>query len=174
MVKEKIKPIILVDTREQHPFDFEGDDAFEAIEHTKLDQGDYSIKGLEHIISIERKATMNELYTNLSSKTFRTRFYAEAERLSKDVKYRFIVVEQSCEDAFNPSQYAVNTMHRNKFSKFMPPAIVLDHLITFMLNYNIHVIFAGSRARSITKKILLKVFNEHLKEKSDDLGQSNT
>jgi ERCC4-type nuclease len=163
------KPILIVDTREQHPFDFDGDEAFEAIEHIKLDQGDYSLKGLEHIVSIERKASANELYTNLSSKTFRERFYAEAKRLEERVKFRFIIVEQDCEDIFNPSSYAVNTMRRNKFSAYMPPAVVLEHLICFMLQHNIHVLFAGNKAKSVAKKILLEVHDMHLKGQFNDI-----
>jgi ERCC4-type nuclease len=168
------KPILIVDTREQHPFDFEGDDAFDSIEHVKLDQGDYSLKGLEHLVSIERKASVNELYTNLSSKPFRDRFYAEAARLAEKVKHRFIIVEQECEDAFNPSSYAVNTMRRNKFSAYMPPALVWGHLIKFMLDHNIHVIFAGTKARSLAKKILLAVHEQHLKDKANDLDKGTS
>ncbi len=163
------KPVLIVDTREQHPFDFDGDDAFDSVEHTKLDQGDYSIKGLEHIVSIERKATFNELYTNLSSKPFRDRFYAEAQRLSEKVKFRFIIVEEDCEDMFNPSKYAVNTMGRNKFSAYMPPALVVGHLIRFMVEYNIHVLFAGTKAKSLTKKILLSIHDMHLKGNFNDI-----
>lgn len=157
------KPIVIVDTREQHPWDFEGDDAFEGIEHIKLDQGDYSLKGLEHLVSIERKASANELYTNLSQKEFRERFYAEAKRLAEKVKFRFIIVEQDCDDMLNPASYAVNTLHRNKFSPYMPPALVLGHLIRFMLEHNIHVLFAGAKAKSVAKKILLAVHDMHLK-----------
>lgn len=157
------KPILIVDTRERTPFDFDGDDAFESIEHTKLDQGDYSLKGLEHLVSIERKANANELYTNLSSKVFRERFYAEAKRLAEKVKFRFIIVEQECEDVLSPSSYHVNKMGFSKNSQFMPPALVLGHLIRFMLEYNIHVLFAGSKAKSLTKKILLAVHDMQLK-----------
>ena len=163
MVKEKQKPILLVDTREKTPFDFDGDDAFANIEHVCLKQGDYSLKGLEHLVSIERKASANELYTNLSQKEFRDRFYAEAKRLSEKVKYRFIIVEQDCEDILNPTSYAVNTMHRNKFSPYMPPALVLGHLIRFMLEHDIHVLFAGAKAKSVAKKILLAVHDMYLK-----------
>ncbi len=168
------KPILIVDTREKHPFDFDGDDAFDSIEHTKLDQGDYSLKGLEHIVSVERKASANELYTNLSSKPFRDRFYAEAKRLEEKVRFRFIIVEQDLEDVLNPSSYAINTMHRNKFSAYMPPALVLGHLIRFMLEHGIHVIFAGSKAKSLAKKILLAVHDMHLKGNLNDIvGQES-
>jgi ERCC4-type nuclease len=157
------KPIVIVDSRERHPFDFEGDDDFESVVHQKLNQGDYSLIGLEHLVVVERKASANEMYMNFSTKEYRDRFYAEAKRLSEQVKYRFIVVEQDCEDILNPTSYAVNTMHRNKFSPYMPPALVMGHLIRFMLEHRIYVLFAGAKAKSVTKKILLAVHDMHLK-----------
>lgn len=35
--------------------------------HTKLDTGDYSIEGYEHLITIDRKATSGELYLNFGA-----------------------------------------------------------------------------------------------------------
>jgi ERCC4-type nuclease len=49
------KPIVLVDSREKFPFDFQSDSEFAGVEHIKLDTGDYSLKGSEHLICIERK-----------------------------------------------------------------------------------------------------------------------
>ena len=42
---------IIVDTREQQPWDFE----FHETAKAKLDTGDYSVEGLENILCIERK-----------------------------------------------------------------------------------------------------------------------
>ena len=47
---------IIVDTREQKPWDF--NDNFNTTK-AKLDTGDYSIEGLEHILCIERKCSPN-------------------------------------------------------------------------------------------------------------------
>lgn len=166
MPRDKIVlPTIIIDTRERLPWDFDGDDAFAAVEHTKLDQGDYSIKGMEHIVSIERKANANELFTNLSQKDHRERIYAEMCRLAGIVKYRFMVIEQNLEDVLSPHSYAVNTMNRNKNSQFMPPALIMQHLMTFMIDYNVHVIFAGSKGKNIAKRLLLQIYELHRKGK---------
>ena len=50
------RPVVLVDTREQNPFDFSRFEAwFSAVEQKALKLGDYSIAGLEDICVVERK-----------------------------------------------------------------------------------------------------------------------
>ena len=43
------KPIIVIDTREKQPWCWDHDDEFGGVLYEKLDGGDYSIKGLEHL-----------------------------------------------------------------------------------------------------------------------------
>src|SRR5271165_4371025 len=50
------RPVVLVDTREQNPFDFSRFDGwFAGIEEKALKLGDYSIAGLEDVCVVERK-----------------------------------------------------------------------------------------------------------------------
>ena len=50
------RPVVLVDTREQNPFDFSRFEGwFAGIEKRPLKLGDYSIAGLEDICVVERK-----------------------------------------------------------------------------------------------------------------------
>jgi ERCC4-type nuclease len=50
------RPVLLVDTREQNPFDFSRFDGwFAGIEKKTLKLGDYSIAGMEEICVVERK-----------------------------------------------------------------------------------------------------------------------
>jgi len=148
-------PTLVVDTRERIPFDYEGEEEFEAIVHEKLDAGDYSLKGMEHIIVIERKATADELFNNFTQN--KDRIYAEFERL-RNHKIKIIMIEQSCEDICNPRNYYVNKKGINKASVNMPVAVVAANLNTLMLEYEAQVIFAGSKARSMTKNILLAAY----------------
>jgi len=48
---------IIVDTREQTPWTFDN----YVVASQKLDTGDYSIQGLEHIFTIERKKSVSEI-----------------------------------------------------------------------------------------------------------------
>lgn len=100
-LKKKMKelPVLVIDSREKQPLEFEGDEAFAGIEHRKLDSGDYSIKGLEHIIAIERKASVDELFVNFTKD--KERIKAEFIRL-KDYRFKVIVIEENYEDILNP------------------------------------------------------------------------
>ena len=50
------RPVILVDTREQNPFDFSRFDGwFAGVEEKPLKLGDYSVAGLEDVCVVERK-----------------------------------------------------------------------------------------------------------------------
>lgn len=87
--KEQKHFTILQDTRENHPWNFEPADFFD-VEVQKLDTGDYTIKGMEDILCIERKATSNEIATNICE----MRFEREIERMLK-FKHKFIICEFS-------------------------------------------------------------------------------
>ncbi len=152
---KKTKATIIVDTREKTPWDFEGDDSFESVVYTKLDQGDYSLKGYEKIVSIERKANADELFINFTQN--KDRFIAEAERLMNEVKYRFIVIEQTLHEILNSDTYFINKSKRNKFAPNMPVVVVINNLLEMMIKYRIHIIFAGTKAKNISKGILLKI-----------------
>ncbi len=149
------KPVLLVDSREKTPYDFEGDDAFSAIKHTKLDAGDYSIEGLSHIIVIERKASVDELFLNFTKDI--KRIHAEFERL-KDHKIKVIMIEATCEDVMNPYKYYINQKGINKHSPKMPVAVVINGLTNLMLQHNVHVFFGGNKAQSMTRGILLRAY----------------
>ena len=163
MVKEK--PILIIDTREKQPWCFDGDDAFAEVIHEKLDGGDYSIRGMEHIITIERKATVDELYTNFTKD--KKRIIAEFERL-REHKFKIIVVEETCEDIMNPQRYYVNKKKINRRSPKMPVAVVTSNLTKLMLEYDAHIIFGGMRAQAMARGILLHAYELHCKGKLID------
>lgn len=156
----KQKPILLIDTREKQPFDFEPDDAFESIEYVKLEAGDYSIKGLEHLIVIERKATVDELFINFSKE--KERINAEFERL-KNHKFKILMIEASCEDVMNPMKYYINKKGINKQHPKMPVAVVMNGLNDLIIGHGVLVMFGGSRAQSMARGILLRAYELHQK-----------
>lgn len=157
---KKEKPVLIVDTREKTPWDFDDDEAFEEVVYRKLDAGDYSIQGLEDVIVIERKASVDELFNNFTKN--KERIYAEFERL-KDHPFKVILIEESCDDVLNPSTYYVNRKRINKQSPKMPPAVVASNLTTLMLEHGAHIIFAGSKGCSMARGILLKAYELHSK-----------
>ena len=90
--KPKVFPgIILVDTREQSPFPFTNIEPFDVIptEYTCLRTGDYSIKGFESRITVERKS-IPDLYSSIGAD--RERFEREMVRLA-EFEYAAVVIE---------------------------------------------------------------------------------
>jgi len=90
--------IVLIDTREKLPFQF-GDDIVTV--KTKLEVGDYSLKGLEHLVSIERKSLDDFINSTIHNKRRFTQNLMDLTRM----EHKAIVVEASLKDVF---------MHRYK------------------------------------------------------------
>lgn len=82
----KFKPTIIIDSREQTPWTF-SDAVFTEV--AGLKQGDYSVKGLEHRIAIERK-NLSDLTRSITKG--REKLIDEMRRLSK-YDIAMIVVE---------------------------------------------------------------------------------
>src|SRR5687768_15410332 len=75
------KPTVLVDTREQLPFDFSLFPNWIGTSlRYKLDAGDYSILGMEHLLALERKS-LTDLITTLMQN--RAVFFNSCERLTQ-------------------------------------------------------------------------------------------
>ena len=73
---------IIVDTREQHPWELK----HYTTASRKLDTGDYSVEGFENILCIERKYSISEFVNNMGEK----RFKDVLERM-QPYQYSFII-----------------------------------------------------------------------------------
>jgi ERCC4-type nuclease len=83
------RPVILVDTREQHPFDFSRFEGwFARIEKRALKLGDYSIAGLEDHCVVERK----DLADLVHSFTTERSVFVNRLRLMSRYPHRLLVV----------------------------------------------------------------------------------
>lgn len=162
-MKNKDRPVIIVDTREKKPWDFEADEAFGEVKYQKLDVGDYSIEGLEDILAVERKANFNELHMNFTSNAKRIK--AEFDRM-KDHKIKILVIEEDCADMFNPSKYYVNKLRARSKRPINPKAacaIVASNLTKLIASHGVMVIFGGTRSQSLIRGIMLEVYRLHKK-----------
>lgn len=84
------RPVLLVDTREQHPFDFSRFEAwFSGIEKRALRLGDYSIAGMEDICIVERK----DLSDLVHSFTTERNVFVNRLRLMAEVPHRLLVID---------------------------------------------------------------------------------
>lgn len=148
-----------MDTREKKPWTFDDSEYFDSVLHEKLEYGDYSLKGFEDSVVIERKNSLDELYMNFSTKENRARIEREFERM-KDVRYKYIFIEEDLGDILNHKKYKVNKLKRNRCSPYMPPALVLSAVMDASIKHNIHVWFVGNRGKTTARKLLIKVYDE--------------
>lgn len=129
-------------------------DGYETI---KLDTGDYSIKGYEDVLCIERKRSTAEIAKNITEK----RFDRELERMSK-FKWAFFVLEFSLEDVLN---FPINsTIPQRRWSWLkITPNFMLSKLTEYQIKYGVHVLFCGSKdnAWNMVNSIFKKVANEN-------------
>ena len=143
---------VIIDTREQHPWQFE------TIEKTmaKLDTGDYSLKGFEDLFCIERKGSVSEFANNITEK----RYVDVVERLSK-VKYSFLLLEFDLYDLLRyPEGSNVPKRIREKIR--ITPKFLLKKINELQIMHNIKVVFCGDpiSAEIMALSIMRKIYYE--------------
>ena len=125
---------VIIDTREQKPWAFSN----YTVANRKLDTGDYSIEGLEHILCIERKQSSSEFANNIVE----SRFKDVIERMS-GMKYSFLLLEFDLEDLLIYPKGS--TVPRRMWDKIkITPAFLIKNIIELQLNHNIVVYFCGN------------------------------
>jgi len=140
-VEKKSKYTIAIDSREKKPYTFKGYNS----KIVTLKTGDYSIIGMENILSIERKSKQ-DAYQSLGQG--RARFRKELIRLS-ELKYAAIVIESTMKDFMVKPQYTR-----------MNPKSVVNSILAWSVRYNVCVFFADDRiyGEAIVRQLLDKFF----------------
>ena len=133
---------ILIDTREQRPYKFKT-----TSEVGTIPVGDYSICGLEHLISVERKE-INDLIGCLT--TGRERFERELHR-GKALDYFCLVIEGNLSDLAN-----------GRYKSKMLPKSAIQSLMAFSVRYRLPIFFCENRkyGARVTESLLLKYARE--------------
>ncbi|MDR0881610.1 MAG: ERCC4 domain-containing protein [Candidatus Adiutrix sp.] len=121
---------IIVDTREQKPFTFEGREAVEVVVGT-LATGDYSLVGLEDRVALERKS-LADLVGCLTGSN-RDRFERELAR-GRGLDYFAVIIENGFEE-LTAKQY-----HSN-----LNPHAAAQSILAFQVRHRVPFIWAGNR-----------------------------
>lgn len=129
---------IIVDTREQQPWDFPRHE----VASRKLDTGDYSMEGFEHLLCIERKKSVSEIANNITEKRFK-----DVINRMTTYKYPFILLEFDLEDVL---QYPIGSnVPKKMWDKLkISPAFILKHLTELQVYFNIKLLFCGSASNA--------------------------
>ena len=127
--RSRVEPIVvIIDTRENEPYGF--DPRLVAAERRALPAGDYSVRGLETSVAVERKSLDDFVSTVVHA---RQRFQAELCKL-RGYSAACVVVEASLADI----------VHQRYRSRAHPSA-VLGSALSIQLDYRVPVIFCGDR-----------------------------
>lgn len=134
-----MKATVIIDTREKEPFAFS--DAVGTVTGT-LAVGDYSLRGFEEEITIERKS----LPDLLASVTHgRERFEKELRRM-RAFRFAAIVVECSWADVI-----------QRRYRADVHPNAVIGSLQAFALRYGVQIVMGEDRATAarLTERLLV-------------------
>lgn len=129
MTKTNRPPVILIDSREQTPLEFQNLSS----ETATLAAGDYSLKGLEHLIAVERKS-LPDLLACIGRE--RDRFKRELQRL-RAYRFRLLLVETDAA-----------ALEAGAWRGEIQPAHVLGSLAAWTAQFGLPVWLAGDHARA--------------------------
>jgi len=134
--------VIVIDTREQEPYRFAGENVI----FNKLESGDYSVKGFEDKIAIERKSHGDFLHSITHR---RTQFMNEMARM-KPYKVKVIVIET---DYFMLEKGAYQYAHVN-------PEATIGSIVKIVTDFGVSVMTLSNRksSESFTLKMLKRAF----------------
>ena len=148
-----MKYTVIRDTREHRDkgWTFVGSTRCEGTEITKLDTGDYSIKGMEELFCIERKGSVTEFARNVTE----NRFEKELQRL-ESFKYPFIILEFSMSDILDYPKNSGIPYKKRAQLKFRG-SFILKRLIEFQMQYKTKILVCGDRGREVASSIFKRV-----------------
>ena len=126
---EKTNLTIIQDSREQMPLSFQN----AKLEIKTLDTGDYSLKGWENQIAIERKS-LPDLLHSLGQE--RERFFREIMRL-KGFEYSALIIEAG-----------LNELYSGQWRSQITPQSVIGSLQSISIKYGVNVFWAENRTLS--------------------------
>jgi len=147
---------IIVDSREKNPLYFRQSSTVDKVIVKKLNAGDYSIEGYEHIIAIERKSAP-DLFGTLGKG--HKRFQKELMRAA-NYDYFVILVECSLTSILNKDFEGAN--YCGMFGH-----TVAQICFTLKMKYGIDVIFCNGRNEAVS--YVRQIFKSYLKQKEGNI-----
>ena len=130
---------VLVDDREKKAWDLPY-----KIEKKRLATGDYTIKGFEKVIAIEKKSGLIELLNDLAN-GYRPTFERFLKRLSK-YPVKVIVVEDTLSE-LSISRALMHIRKKSRGKARLTARTIYYWVAEIAVKYNIPIVFVGKRAK---------------------------
>lgn len=132
---------VIKDTREQNGYFFPSNFSCAGFIEHKLDTGDYTIKGLEDKLCIERKGCVEELAINLGHK--KHTFLKEISRMTH-FPHKFIICEFSLNDLLVfPDHTRIPV--KNKQALKITGKYMMKCISEFQIHENINILFCDNK-----------------------------
>lgn len=153
--------------------------------------GDYTLKGYEDIVCIERKASVSEIAINLGKK--KSTFYNEMERM-KDFHFRYMLLEFSASDVVGYPQNLLSEQDKINYERYKRGEIkkpigkrfdivnqtrisgkyLIKALMEISIKYEVQILFCDNKANAfLICNSIFKRLNE-LFDKGSDHGQNRS
>ena len=129
---------ILVDSREQKPYEFDDHKTIVVGLHT----GDYSIDGYQDLVSVERKE-WSDFYGCLAKG--RSRFEAELARLSR-IPHSHVVIEAGFDVL--AAWFIRKAPGGRRVRSKVPPAVAIGSIISWSNKFRVPIWLCGDRKRA--------------------------
>lgn len=156
--------LIVRDTREKSDFGyhFQADNYCAGTMVKKVDVGDYTIRGLEDFVCIERKRSVDEFAKNITE----DRFLEQLKKM-KEIRFKFIIFEFSMNDVEMFPASSKAPIHLRQRIR-IHPNFIKKRINQCRNDYNIHVLFCNNRilAEHMTYRILKKAYDIHRRRQS--------
>ena len=158
----KSKYIILRDKREKNGWSFESCAKCQDVKDWSLITGDYTARGLEKFVCLERKANVSELANNLGKQ--RPRFEAEMKRMQQ-FRWSYIICEFTLDELMGYPKNLPAVIRQDGTSstayikkRRMNGPFMWKKLQEYQENYGVKTILCGNRYDAEEKAI--RIFDE--------------
>ena len=185
---------VIKDTREKDGWIFSPYDMCDGMEVNTLHTGDYTLRGFEDVVCVERKASVSEIATNLGKK--KKAFYNEMKRM-RDFNFRYLLLEFSALDVIDYPLSLLNEEDRELYELYKSGEVddageaielpdfkrfkiveqtkisgkyLIKSLMELSIKYDINVMFCGNKNGAfLICNSLFKRLNElfHVRNKND-------
>lgn len=129
---------VIIDTREKNPWELTSSSIRE-VSYEGIKTGDYTVRGLEGVLCIERKKSVAELAQNINQKRFKN----ELERM-REFRWKYLLLEADLQEVIDFPKGA--DLPPKVLEKIRVSGAYLLKCINRMESkYGVHFIFCGNR-----------------------------
>lgn len=125
-----------------------------------LDPGDYTIEGLEHVLRVERKGSVNDLVNSIAT----GRMASQLARLAK-FRWAYLVMEFDLEEVVKWHAYAGKMRARGVKVGLHRPDAAFSALMKLHFRYpSVHFVFAGKSGPDYIRCLFKRVLEEYARD----------